>query len=303
MRRLITIILLLTLLPVCLCAQELNCQVTIDHSQVQSSNTDLFKTLEEAISDYLNTRKWTNAQFSPNEKIDCKLFLTIKTYEDPVMSGDLQIQSSRPVYNSSYTTTVINFKDTKVSFEYSQGEPLNFSETTMESNLTALLNFYAYLIIAMDFDTFSPRGGDRYFDMARNVVQMAQSSGESGWKAYDDNKNRSAVLNAYTEPATQQLRDLYYQYHRTGIDEMSVSPDKGRSHITESLDVLQKVAASQPMSVGLSMFKDAKMDELVNIYSKSPQEERDRVYDLLYGIYPAETKRLDLIKKPQTNNR
>ncbi len=293
----------IVLSPAIAFCQELNCQVTIDHSQVQTSNTELFRTLEEAISDYLNTRKWTNTQFSPNEKIDCKIFITIKSYDDPQMSGDLQIQASRPVYNSSYTTTVLNFKDTKISFEYSQGEPLNFSETTMESNLTAILNFYAYLVLAVDFDTFSPRGGDVYFDQLRNIVQMAQSSGETGWKAYDDNKNRSAVLNSFTEPATQQIRDLYYQYHRTGLDEMSVSHDKGRSHITEALEILKKVHSSQPMSVGLSMFKDAKIDELVNIYSKGTQEERDKVYDLLYTIYPAENKRLDLIKKPQTNNR
>lgn len=278
-------------------AQELNCEVTVDFSQVNGTNTAVFETLREAISDYINTRKWTQAQFSPAEKIDCKFYLTVKQFDDPKITGDLQIQSSRPVYNSSYTTTLLNFKDTKIEFEYNQGEPLIFSENTMESNLTAIINFYVYLILALDFDSFSPHGGDPMLRAAENVVQMAQSTAESGWKAFEDNKNRSAVLSSLTDPSTSALRDLSYTYHRTGLDEMSVSPDKGRQRITASLDIIADIYKSQPMSVGLSMFKDTKFDELVNIYSKAPATERDKVYNLLQPIYPTETKRLEMIKK------
>lgn len=278
-------------------AQELNCQVTVDYSQVQGTNTSIFKTLESAIADYVNTRKWSNAQFSPAEKIECKMFFTIKSYEEPMISGDLQIQSSRPVYNSSYTTTLLNFKDNKIEFEYQEGEPLIFSENYMESNLTAIINFYVYLILGMDFDSFSPKGGDPYYQLARNVVQMAQSSGESGWKAFEDNRNRNAVLNTFTEQSTSSLRDLLYEYHRTGLDEMSMSPDKGRAKITATLDYVKAVYENQPMAVGVSMFKDAKLDELVNLYTKAPEEERKRVYELLYSIYPTETQRLDMIKR------
>lgn len=280
-----------------LSAQELNCQVTVDYSQVQGTNTSIFKTLESAIADYVNTRKWTNAQFSPAEKIECKMFFTIKSYEEPAMSGDLQVQSSRPVYNSSYTTTLLNFKDNKIEFEYQEGEPLIFSENSMESNLTAIINFYVYLILGIDFDTFSPKGGDPYFQLARNVVQMAQSTGESGWKAFEDNRNRNAVLGTFTEQPTAGLRSLLYEYHRTGLDEMSMSPDKGRAKITSTLDYVKAVYETQPMAVGVSMFKDAKLDELVNIYTKAPEEERKRVYELLYSIYPTETQRLDMIKR------
>lgn len=280
-----------------LSAQELNCQVTVDFSQVQGTNTSVFKTLESAIADYVNTRKWTNTQISPAEKIECKMFFTIKTYEEPTMSGDLQVQSSRPVYNSSYTTTLLNFKDNKLEFDYQEGEPLIFSENSMESNLTAIINFYVYLILGMDFDSFSPRGGDPYYQLARNVVQMAQSSGESGWKAFEDNRNRNAVLNTFTEQSTAGLRDLLYEYHRTGLDEMSMSPDKGRAKITSTLDYVKSVYETQPMAVGVSMFKDAKLDELVNLYTKAPEEERKRVYELLYSIYPTETQRLDMIKR------
>ncbi|WP_295730409.1 DUF4835 family protein [uncultured Muribaculum sp.] len=278
-------------------AQELNCKVEIDFSQVPGTNTAVFTTLQDAISEYINTRKWTNAQFSTNEKIDCKLFLAVKTYEDPRITGELQIQSSRPVYNSNYTTTIINFKDTKIEFDYSQGEPLIFSENSMESNLTAIINYYVYLVLALDFDSFSPRGGDPYWERLNNVVQMAQSAGEGGWKSFEDTKNRAAVLNAFTEPSTQKLRDMLYAYHRTGLDEMSVSPDKGRQRITQSLDILSEVSKVAPMSVGISLFKDAKLDELVNVYSKAPQDERERVYELLYSLYPTEGKRLDMIKK------
>ena len=278
-------------------AQELNCQVQVDYSQVQGTNTSVFTTLENAISEYVNTRKWSNAQIAANEKIDCRMFFTIKSYEDAKLSGELQIQSSRPVYNSTYTTTLLNFKDTKIEFEYLEGQPLIFSENSMESNLTAILNFYVYLILAIDFDSFSDRGGNGFYDQAKNVVQMAQSTNESGWRAFEDTKNRSAVLNAYTEPSTIQYRDLLYQYHRNGLDEMSISPDKGRAAITASLETLAKIAEVAPMSVTLSMFKDAKLDELVNVYTKGSQEERTRVYELLYKIYPTETTRLDMIKK------
>ncbi len=278
-------------------AQELNCKVTIDYSQIQGTNTSVFKTLENAIAEYFNTRKWTQAQFSPNERIDCTLFITIKSYEEPHMIGEIQIQSTRPVYNSSYNTTVINFKDTKVEFDYQEGEPLIFSENTMESNLTAILNFYAYFILAMDFDTFSLKGGDPYFSRDKNVVNMAQSGGESGWKAFEDTKNRSAVLSAYTDAPVSAIRELYYTYHRNGLDEMSISPEKGRAKITESLEILNSIYEVAPMTVALTMFKDAKMDELVNIYYKAPQSERDKIHSLLEKIYPTETSRLEMIKK------
>ena len=187
-------------------AQELKCDVEINSEQIQNSSKEVFTTLKQAIADYMNTNKWTDAQFSANEKIECKMYFTIKSYNDNIMSGDLQIQSNRPVYNSSYTTTIINFKDTKIEFTYQENEPLVFSEVTMESNLTAILNFYAYIIIAMDFDTFSLNGGAPYYEKAANVVRLAQSSGESGWKAFEDTKNRSAVLSAYTDGATSGIR-------------------------------------------------------------------------------------------------
>ena len=280
-------------------AQELKCDVEINSQQIQNTSKEVFTTLQQAIADYMNTTKWTDAQFSANEKIECRMYFTITKYADNVMSGDLQVQSSRPVYNSSYTTTVLNFKDTKIEFTYQENEPLVYSETTMESNLTAILNFYAFMIIGLDFDTFSPKGGDPYYEKAANVVRLAQSAGESGWKAFEDTKNRSAVLSAFTEGNTSGIREILYDYHRRGLDEMALSMDKGRAMVTKTMETLKKVHEIAPMSVCLSMWKDAKLDEIVNIYSKAGMTEKEKVYDLLYPIYPTEQTRLKKIKEEE----
>ena len=283
-------------------SQELNCSVEVNSDKISGTDKNVFTTLQNAIAEYMNNNQWGNAQFLANERIECKLFFTISSYDGTTMSGDLQIQSTRPVYNSSYTTTLINFKDSNIEFEYQENEPLVFSENTMESNLTAILNFYAYFILAMDFDSFSPEGGDLYYEKAANVVTLAQSSGESGWKAFEDNKNRSAVLSAFIDASTKDIRMMIYNYHRKGLDEMVLSPDKGKAVITQSLETLRHIYEVAPMSVALSMFKDAKLDELVNVYSKSNQSERQSVYELLYSLYPTETQRLNQIKEEQTNN-
>lgn len=278
-------------------AQELNCTVEIDSRQV-SGNETTFQTLTEALKEYMNSTKFTQAQFSPNEKIECRLFLTVKEYTDDKVKGDLQIQSSRPVYNSSYTTTLINYKDPKIEFEYRPGDQLIFSETTMESNLTALLNFYAYLILAVDFDSFSPKGGQPYFDRLQTIVQLAQNSGEIGWRTYDDNRNRAAVLAGFTDPNTSAIRDLIYTYHRLGLDQLAVAPDKGRSEITRAIPALEAIKEKAPMSVILNIWHGSKLDELINVYSKGPQTERDDVYKMLVDLYPTDQSRLKDIKNP-----
>lgn len=287
-------------MPFALKAQELNCQVTVNADQISGSK-QVYETLQQAITEYMNTTVFTNAQFAANEKIECRIFITVKENNDDVLTGDIQVQSLRPVYNSSYTTTLINFKDTKVEFSYRENEPLVFSVNNMESQLTAILNFYAYLILAVDFDSFSPRGGDPYFERLAMIVQMAQSSGESGWKAFEDKKNRSAVLASYTDASTSAIRDLTYQYHRLGLDQMSVSVDKGRAVITENLEKIKNIYDVAPMSGALSMFKDAKLDELVNIYSKAPSDEREKVAKMLEPIYPTDSDRLEQLRKGAEN--
>lgn len=277
-------------------AQELNCQVEFNTDKVPGSNKSVFDALKESVTQYMNENHFTNLQYATNERIDCRMFFTIKEYTDNKITGDLQVQVSRPVYNTSYTTTLLNFKDNKVEFEYQEGEPLNFNLQVMESQLTAILNFYAYLFIALDSDSFAPNGGQMMFDRMQQIVQQAQSTGESGWKAFEDKRNRSAILAAYTDPATSVLRTLNYEYHRQGLDEMALSPDKGRAKITSTLENLTKVMDVDGMSVGLSMFKDAKLDELVNIYTKASQTEREKVVEILTPLYPTEMKRINMIK-------
>lgn len=284
-------------LPAAVFGQELNCTVEVNSQKIEGSSKSVFQTLQQSISDYMNETKFSNATFSNLERIDCRLFLTVSEYKDDRITGDLQVQLSRPVYNSTYTTTLFNFKDTRVSFEYREGDPLIFNETTLDNNLTALLNYYAYLFLAIDFDSFAPQGGQAFFDKAATIVQAAQSIGEIGWKAFEDPKNRSGVLTSYTDPATSAVRQMLYDYHRKGLDEMVTAPDKGRGVITESLAAIKKVHDANPMSVALSIFRDSKMDELVNLYSKAPQTERESVYKLLQPIYPSDTERLDKIRK------
>ena len=278
-------------------SQELMCNVEINTSLIEGTNKSVFETLQQSISDYFNETKWTNMIFSTNEKIECKFFLTINEYYGDRMKGDLQVQLSRPVFNSNYTTTLLNFKDSKIEFDYREGEPLIFNENTWTNNLTGILDFYAYLFLALDFDSFSPKGGQIFYDKAATVVQRAQSSGETGWKPFEDNKNRSAVLSAFSDNRNSEIRNLLYQYHRKGLDEMVASPEKGRSIITESLLSLKTINEYSPMSVGLSIFRDSKLDELVSLYSKAPLSEKEKAYQILETIYPTEKIRLDRIKK------
>lgn len=278
-------------------AQELRCTVEVNGNQVEGTSRSVFETLQQSISEFLNENRFSTASFANNERIECRLFLTVNEYDGDRMKGDLQVQLSRPVYNSTYTTTLLNFRDTKVEFDYKEGDPLILNETTFDNNLTAILTYYALLFLGIDFDSFSPEGGQQFFDRAATIVNFAQSSGEIGWKTFEDTKNRSAVLSSYTDSNMAGVRRLLYNYHRKGLDEMATSPDKGRATITESLEEIENVYKVAPMSVALSIFRDSKLDELVNIYSKAPEAERTKAYEILQPIFPTETERLEKIKK------
>lgn len=280
-------------------AQELRCSAEVNSQKIEGTNKSVFDNLQESINSYMNETKFSDYTFSPTEKIECRIFLTVSEYNDDRIKGDLQVQLIRPVYNSTYTTTLFNFKDNKVEFSYRDGDPLIYNAQQPENNLTAILDYYANLILAIDFDTFSPKGGQRFYDKAQSIVQYQQSSGEIGWRTFEDNRNRAAVLSTYTDTNTSGIRDMLYQYHRKGLDEMVTSPDKGRAAITESLGELKKVYDAATMSVALSIFRDSKLDELVNVYSKAPESERTAVYDLLQPIYPTESQRLNNIKNPE----
>ena len=278
-------------------AQELNARITVNGDKIANANKSVFTTLQNALTEFINNRKWTDATFAVNERIDCSMTIIVNEMEESSFKGEIQVQARRPVYNSSYTTTLLNFRDQQFDFEYMEGEPLEYQENMLTGNLTATVVFYIYIILGLDFDSFSPLGGTAYIQQAQQIVSLAQSQSWSGWKAFDSNRNRHAVTTALQDNASEAFRNLWYTYHRKGLDEMAANPDRGRTTIIEALPALQEVKKARPTSVLLQMFSDAKLDEIVLIYSKATTQEKQSGYKLLQEIYPTETTRLEALQK------
>lgn len=281
-------------------AQELNCKVKILHSQVQGTNTSVFETLEAALNEFMNNRSWTELQFSEVERIECTFNITIKTYdvEENRFTGELLFQSSRPVFNSAYNTTVFSMKDNDFSFTYKEFDQLDFNENMLDNNLTAMLAYYAYLIIGMDLDTMSPLGGTDILRKAELVVNNAQSMSEPGWKTFDDPKNRHGIINDYLESSMEPFRQLQYKYHREGLDEMSNNVDRGRNAITEAIAMLNEAHKNKPLSMLPQIFTDYKRDEIVNIYSgHGTAKEKEEVYNILSELNASQNRQWQKIKK------
>lgn len=278
-------------------AQELNARITVNGDKIANANKSVFTTLQNALTEFINNRKWTDATFAVNERIDCSMTIIVNEMEESSFKGEIQVQARRPVYNSSYTTTLLNFRDQQFDFEYMEGEPLEYQENMLTGNLTATVVFYIYIILGLDFDSFSPLGGTAYIQQAQQIVSLAQSQSWSGWKAFDSNRNRHAVATALQDNASEAFRNLWYTYHRKGLDEMSANADRGRTTIIEALPALQEVKKARPTSVLLQMFSDAKLDEIVLIYSRATTQEKQSGYKLLQEIYPTETTRLEALQK------
>jgi len=272
-------------------AQELNARITINSDKVQSTNKQVFKTLQDALNDFVNNKKWTDATFAMNERIDCSMTLIInEMVSDNSFKGEIQVQARRPVYNSSYTTTLLNYRDTELSFDYTEFEPLEYTENTLNSNLIATVVFYIYTILGLDFDSFSPKGGTAFLGQAMQIVSLAQAQPTwTGWKAFENDRNRHALATALTDNTSELFRDMWYNYHRKGLDEMAANPDRGRTTIIGLLPVLEQVKSARPTSPLLQMFADSKLDEVVLIYSKATTPEKQEGYKMscphdTYGI-------------------
>lgn len=277
-------------------AQELSVKLTINTQKVQNADADLFKTLQDGLTEFLNESRWTNSNFRMNEKIDCTFTITVNSSEGTRHSCDLQITTRRPVHNSAYTTPTLNFKDAEFAFDYNR-ESIEYNETNMSSNLVAVMTYYAYVIVGLDFDSFSPNGGRPYFERAMEIANAAQSLNESGWRAFDNDKNRYALALALTEESSTSFHDMWYRYHRLGMDEMAASSDRGRTRIIESLNDLDKLYQARPSSVLLSIYGDTKLDELVNVYTKATVEEKASAHKILQKIYPTKGSTIDKIKE------
>ena len=279
-------------------ANEFNAQVKINSDKIQGTNKQVYTTLQDALTQFINTRKWTDATFGINERIDCTFNIIINEATDNSYKAELQIQASRPVYNSSYVTTLLNFRDTQLDFDYTEFEQLEYTENTLNSNLIATVVFYLYTILGLDFDSFSPRGGTAFFQQAQQVVTLAQSQMSwNGWKAFDSDRNRHAIATALNEYVSEGYRDMWYNYHRKGLDEMAANVDRGRTTILSLLPTLEELKKTRPTSVLLQMFADSKLDEVVAIYSKATTTEKQEGYKMLSNLYPAMTTRLEPLKK------
>ena len=271
-------------------AQELEAKVVVNYSKIQGTNTSVFTTLQDAMTEFLNTRKWSNAQYTTREKIACSFNLIVNEYSDDGRFGcNLMVQANRPVYNASYNTTVFNFNDNAVDFNYIEHDKLEFSDDIVDNNLTAVLAYYAYLIIGLDMDTFAPKGGTDILNKAENVVNNAQMLGEDGWKAFGDSKNRHALINDYMNGAMEP--------YRKGLDEMAQNAERGRSNITTSLPLLEKAKQDKPMSILPQLFTEIKKDELINVYSKGTSKEKEEVNRILCLVNPSLTSDWDKIKE------
>ena len=285
-------------LPVKASAQELNATVTINTQQIDASLRDRFQTLKESLEEFINGQQWTGTQFSIAERIVCNFALTInEVAATDVYNISLTVQARRPVYNASYQTVLLNRRDDSVLLPYQEGENLTYNEFNLDNDFIATVAYYCYLILGLDFDSFSPLGGEQYLRKCESIVSQMQSSDNRGWKAFDSKTNRHALISALLEQSQQPFRNLWYSYHRMGLDQMAQSVDKGRAQVTAGIPNLNEVRSADPMTPLLSLFIDAKQDELCNIYSEAPMSEKRSIYDQLSDLFPTYSSQLAIIKE------
>lgn len=297
-RMLLTLVAFAAAVAVALCS-ELNCKVEVNVSRTETMPSDVARQLQEAVAEYVNTTSFTELRIAPGERIECRMFFDVQSYADDKVSAVLTVQSTRPVYDSSYTTTLLNVRDAEVEFPYSSGQPLVFARDAIDSELTALLDFYVYLILAVDADSFAPEGGTPFYGVASQIVTLARSSGGKGWRAIDSPRNRASLLAVLTEPPTAAFRTLLYDYHRRGLDVMTVSPEKGRATIGQTLQRLRDMVSQSPMTPLAALMRDAKLDEFVGLYSKASDDERREAAALLTALWPSESEAMEKIKNPR----
>lgn len=301
MRKLLPTLFLLVFIANSATAQELNAKVTINHNQIQGTDASVFENLQQTLEQFINDKQWTNLQFQKNERIQCNFNITVTKYDQSsnLFTCTALIQANRPVYNSAYNTTLYNNQDADFNFEFAQFDQLTFNDETVDNQLTALIAYYAYLIIGLDLDSFAPMGGEDVLQRCMNLANNAQNLNFAGWKAFDNDRNRFAIINDYLDGAMSPFRQLQYDYYRTGLDEMANNVERGRTNITTALENdLKKCHDDRPMSLLPQIWTDYKKDELSNIYKgHGTQKEKESVYEILFGINASQNATWDKIKE------
>lgn len=284
-------------------AQELDCKIQVMSQQIQGTNKQIFRTLQSELFEFVNNRKWTNHVFSPEEKIECNIMITI-TQELSVdeFKGKIQIQARRPVYNTSYFSNLINYVDNDFHIRYVEFDPLEFNENGSNSNLVNIIAYWVYVVIGLDYDSFSYEGGTEFFQKAEMIVNQSQNAQQKGWKAFESMRNRYWLTENLLNDRYSGVRQCWYNYHRLGLDIMSQKTNEGRSTIAESLRLLQQVHRDKPGSFVMQVFFDAKADELVNIFSESFPDEKNRVVQILTEIDPSNASKYNKIREDNNQN-
>lgn len=281
--------------------QELQAKVTVNHNQIQGTDASVFDNLQQTLEQFINDRQWTSLQFQKNERIVCNFNITVTKYDQSsnTFTCTALIQANRPVYNSAYTTTLYNNQDGDFNFEFAQFDQLNFNEEMVDNQLTALIAYYSYLIIGLDLDTFSPMGGEDVLQRCLNLVNNAQNLNFTGWKAFENDRNRFAFINDYMDGAMRPFRQFQYDYYRTGLDEMANNADRGRTNISTAIEQnLNKAHQDKPLSALPQIWTDYKKDELGNIYKgKGTQKEKESIYEILMSINASQSNYWENIKQ------
>lgn len=282
-------------------AQELNARITINHSQIQGTDNAVFDELQQTLTQFVNDRQWTALQFQKNERIPCSFNITVTKYDKStnMFTCKAVIQATRTAFNSSYNTTIYSNQDNDFNFEYAQFDQLNFNEEAVDNQLTALMAYYAFLMIGINLDTFAPMGGEDVLQRCMNLANNCQNLNFPGWKAFDNDRNRFAIINDYLDGAMKPFRQLQYDYYRNGLDEMATNADRGRTNISTAIEEnLKKCHEDRPMSLLPQIWTDYKRDELANIYKgKGTQKEKEQVYEILFGINASQNNAWQKIKE------
>jgi hypothetical protein len=279
-------------------AQDVDCQISVSAPQIGGTDRNVYQSLQAALYEFVNSRKWTNRTFRMEERVPMTMIITITDRlgtED--FKANLNLVLSRPVLNTAYNSILFNYIEKDFQFRYVEHQPLDFSEGTFSSNLTSTIAFYINMFLGLEFDTFSSRGGTTFYEKAQSIVTAAQNAQEAGWKGYESDKNRYWLVENYLNPANNAIRDFLYKFHRLGLDQMYDKVDLGRSSITESLNDLKSIYDSKPNLMALQLILDAKRDEFVNIYSdqRVPPMEKVSIQNLLKEIDPANSSKYGTI--------